>query len=123
MCRACNFLSRIEKNNFLHLENSKQPVFDEIHWMRPETRNWVLRDFRAEEKVVGFSGGEADQRCSCSGGPSCPYGELWGWDGPSGGKGLDLCIPESAHCWQLATHSGGLTLRTQCPAAGWGPSP
>lgn len=82
----------------------------------------MLKDFRAEEKVVGFGGGEADQQCHHSGVPSCLYGELWSQDGPSGGEGLDLCIPESAHCWQLATPSGGLTLLKQCPAAGWGPS-
>lgn len=88
-----------------------------MHWKPTEARNWVLRDFRAEEKVVGFGGGEADQQCHRSGGPSCPNGELWSWDGPSGSEGLDLCIPESAHCWQLATPSGGLTLLKQCPAA------
>lgn len=37
----------------------------------------MLKDFRAEEKVVGFGGGEADQQCHHSGVPSCLYGELW----------------------------------------------
>lgn len=58
----------------------------------------------AEEKLTG--------KCGCIRDPSHFSGEHWLvlQSCPHLSKGLDLCMPTSASCWQLATPSEDITL-------------
>lgn len=117
--RACEFLSTLKKNNFLHLENCLSLNGFSGSALRPRVGCWRILGRR--RKAAGLGGGEAETM-ELQPRPQLPS---WGalelaWPSeivPLWGKGRDLCMPESASVWQLAAPPRGITLGEVVPCS------